>query len=109
MERDPRQRSRRRARAQRMKAVGEKKRENGNETGDEEVAVREKPPRPIHRQRKICEPLYEEDIIDGFAIASFKSYNDLEVSYFAVLSAVDMFLSICPLHCYPICVAFILL
>ncbi|XP_043195497.1 basic proline-rich protein-like [Amphibalanus amphitrite] len=61
-----------------MKAVGEKKCENGNETGDDEVGVLEKPQRPIHRRRKLREPLYEEDIIDGFAIASFKTYSDLE-------------------------------
>ena len=82
MERDVRRRNRRRARAQRMKAVGEKKCENGNETGDEEVSLHEKPPRPIHRRRKMREPLYEEDIIDGFAIASFKTYGDLEVGLF---------------------------
>lgn len=80
MERDVRQRNRRRARAQRMKAVGEKKQENGNETGDDEHVVHTKPPRPTHRRRKTREPLYEEDIIEGFAIASFKTYSDLEVS-----------------------------
>ncbi|KAF0291794.1 hypothetical protein FJT64_010128 [Amphibalanus amphitrite] len=78
MEKDVRQRNRRRARAQRMKAVGEKKCENGNETGDDELGVLEKPQRRIHRRRKLREPLYEEDIIDGFAIASFKTYSDLE-------------------------------
>lgn len=30
---------------------------------------------------KPSEPLYEEDVIDGFAIVSFTSYEDLEVGY----------------------------
>lgn len=29
---------------------------------------------------KLAEPLYEEDVIDGFAIISFSTYEDLEVS-----------------------------
>ncbi len=28
---------------------------------------------------KLAEPLYEEDVIDGFAIISFSTYEDLEV------------------------------
>lgn len=28
---------------------------------------------------KLCDPLYDEDIIDGFAILSFATYEDLEV------------------------------
>ncbi|KAA0202790.1 hypothetical protein HAZT_HAZT006035 [Hyalella azteca] len=37
--------------------------------------VRSKPPRP---RKKNKEPLFEEDIIDGFAILAFKAYDDVE-------------------------------
>lgn len=45
--------------------------------------VREKPPRPPLRRKKPKEPspLLEEDIIDGFSILGFKTYEDLEVSF----------------------------
>ena len=32
--------------------------------------------------KQLTEPLYEEDVIDGFAIISFSSYDELEVIYF---------------------------
>lgn len=61
------------------------------DSGEEDVAaaggggaphVRDKPPRPPLRRKKPKEPspLLEEDIIDGFSILGFKSYEDLEVS-----------------------------
>lgn len=31
--------------------------------------------------KQLAEPLYEEDVIDGFAIISFSSYDELEVKY----------------------------
>lgn len=31
--------------------------------------------------KQAVEPLYEEDVIDGFAIVSFSSYDELEVSW----------------------------
>ena len=80
MDRD-RQRNRRRARAQKLKAVGVKDVDNGNETGDDVLEPR--PTRPI-RKRKLREPLFKEDIIDGFAIYSFRSYNDIEVRWFVL-------------------------
>ncbi|XP_043205052.1 collagen alpha-1(III) chain-like [Amphibalanus amphitrite] len=75
MDRD-RQRNRRRARAQKLKEVGVKDVDNGNETGDDILEPR--PARPPNRKRKLKEPLFEEDIIDGFAIYSFKAYSDIE-------------------------------
>ena len=38
-----------------------------------------RPPRPPNRKRKLKEPLFEEDIVDGFAIYSFKAHGDIEV------------------------------
>ncbi|KAF4527973.1 hypothetical protein B566_EDAN014965 [Ephemera danica] len=75
------QRNRRRERAQRMQAQRESKAASGQiagDSGEDESPVREKPPRPPNRRKKLKEPLYEEDIIDGFAILAFKSYEDLE-------------------------------
>lgn len=39
--------------------------------------VRTKPPRP---RKKNKEPLFEEDVVEGFAFLAFKNYEDLEVS-----------------------------
>lgn len=77
MDNELKQRNRRRKRAQRMQAIREKKPDN-NDSGEEEDTV--KPQRPPTRRRKSKEPLVEEDIIDGFAILGFKTYEDLEVS-----------------------------
>lgn len=79
------QRNRRRERAQRMQAQRESKAASGQkdiigDSGEDESPVREKPHRPPNRRKKLKEPVYEEDIIDGFAILAFKSYEDLEVS-----------------------------
>jgi hypothetical protein len=40
-----------------------------------------KPPRPPRKKVKevLKEPLYEEDIIEGFSFVGFKTYEDLEV------------------------------
>lgn len=75
-------RNKRRERAQRMLA---QKRDqavkNGADSGEDESPTREKPqrPPPPSRRKKAKEPVFEEDVIDGFAILSFKSYEDLEV------------------------------
>ena len=82
MDRD-RQRNRRRARAQKLRAVGVKDADNGNETGDD--AIEPRPPRPPNRKRKLKEPLFEEDIVDGFAIYSFKAHGDIEVRLWVTL------------------------
>nr|XP_024216842.1 autism susceptibility gene 2 protein isoform X3 [Halyomorpha halys] len=71
---DCRLRSRRRA----ARALAEKRRRGTTGVScDEESPTREraKPPR-----RKKKEPIYEEDVIDGFAILSFKNYEDIEIS-----------------------------
>lgn len=73
------QRNRRRERAQRMQAQRESKVKDGD-SGEDESPAREKPPRPPARRKKSKEPLAEEDIIDGFAIMAFRTYEDLEVS-----------------------------
>lgn len=73
------QRNRRRERAQRMQAQRESKVKDGD-SGEDESPAREKPPRPPARRKKSREPLGEEDIIDGFAIMAFRTYEDLEVS-----------------------------
>lgn len=49
------------------------------DSGDEDV-IPAKPPRPPNRRKKSKEPLCEEDIIDGFSILQFRTYEDLEVS-----------------------------
>lgn len=61
---------------------------------DEAPPVREKPQRPPpNRRKKSKEALVEEDIIDGFAILGFKSYDDLEVPYYSI--SVLSLLSVC--------------
>lgn len=53
-------------------------------SGDEDHPdlIKLKPPRPPRKKVKetLKEPLYEEDIIEGFSFAAFKTYEDLEVS-----------------------------
>ncbi|CAK1556331.1 unnamed protein product [Leptosia nina] len=73
------QRNRRRERAQRMQAQRESKAKDGD-SGEDESPAREKPPRPVARRKKSKEPLAEEDIIDGFAIMAFRTYEDLEAA-----------------------------
>lgn len=68
-------RNRRRERAERMHA----QREHGD-SAEDEALLGAKPPRPPLRRKKTKEAIYDEDIIDGFAILAFKSYEDLEVS-----------------------------
>lgn len=48
------------------------------DSGDEDV-IPAKPPRPPNRRKKSKEPLCEEDIIEGFSILQFRTYEDLEV------------------------------
>ena len=52
-------------------------------SGDEDHPdlIKLKPPRPPRKKVKetLKEPLYEEDIIEGFSFAAFKTYEDLEV------------------------------
>lgn len=87
------QRNRRRERAQRMQAERDKDVVDGgnaagvgepDDSADEDTVtppVREKPPQRRKKQQKDNSPLLEEDIIDGFAILAFKTYEDLEVSF----------------------------
>lgn len=86
MDNEVKQRNRRRKRAQRMQAQRHEKAKDGD-SGEDESPVREKPQRPPNRRKKSKEPLVEEDIVDGFAILGFKTYEDLEVS----VSSVSLF------------------
>jgi hypothetical protein len=58
-----------------------------NEDEDSETSYSEDNQKPLKTTKnkssssgpKLAEPLYEEDVIDGFAIISFSTYEDLEV------------------------------
>lgn len=79
------QKSKRRKRAQRMQAERGKEVVGGGEvdSGEEDYGSlkRDKSVRPpVRRKRnKDISPILEEDIIDGFALLAFKTYEDLEV------------------------------
>ena len=84
MEGEVRPRNRlRRERAQRMRRDRPnfaKERPNLDSGEDDEPLNKVRPPRPIPKKKRSKDPLYEEDIVDGFAIISFKSYDDLQVT-----------------------------
>ena len=70
---------RRRERAQKIRNAKEEEEEEDDDSCDEGIPlIRSKPPRP---RKKTKEPLFEEELIDGFSIFAFKSYDDLEVIY----------------------------
>jgi len=72
-------RSKRRERAQRMHA----KKHELDSGEEDELSSKEKaqrPPPPNRRKKKETAAMFDEDVVDGFAILSFKSYEDLEVS-----------------------------
>ncbi|XP_037566435.1 fibrosin-1-like protein [Dermacentor silvarum] len=72
-------RCRRRERAARMQKQAMRGGQSADE-GDESPGRSSKPPRPPNRKKRNKEPIFEEDVIDGFAILSFRTYEDLEVS-----------------------------
>lgn len=82
------QKSKRRKRAQRMQAERGKEVVGGGEvdSGEEDYGSlkRDKSVRPPARRKrnKDISPILEEEIIDGFAILAFKTYEDLEVCSF---------------------------
>lgn len=83
------QRNRRRERAARMQRQQKERQAKGGDEGGsgedgDESPARETPQRPPNRKKRNKEPMYEEDFIDGFAIISFKTYEDLEVSELCV-------------------------
>ncbi|MCL4153853.1 UNVERIFIED_CONTAM: hypothetical protein GTU68_051125 [Idotea baltica] len=68
---------RRRERALKMRAeISESAKASEDSCEEGMPIVRSKPPRPRKKNR---EPLFEEEVIDGFAILAFKSYEELEV------------------------------
>ena len=83
------QRNKRRERAQRMQAERDKDADGVGvgviadcDSADEDS---KKPIRPPQRRKKANtfkepSPILEEEVVDGFAILSFKTYEDLEVS-----------------------------
>jgi len=71
-------RSKRRERAQRLHA----KKHELDSGEEDELSAKEKaqrPPPPNRRKKKETVAMFDEDVVDGFAILSFKSYEDLEV------------------------------
>lgn len=88
------QRTKRRQRAQRMQADRDSKVDDvdGDVVGcAEDSADEDKKPlvsRPPQRRKKAQQqlfkeepsPILEEDVVDGFAILSFKTFEDMEVS-----------------------------
>lgn len=86
------QRNKRRERAQRMQAERDKDAVDGVGIADSADEDSKKPIRPPQRRKKANifkepSPILEEDVVDGFAILSFKTYEDLEVrnwSFFRV-------------------------
>lgn len=86
------QKSKRRKRAHRMQAERGKEVVGGGEvdSGEEdyESLKRDQTVRPpVRRKRnKDISPILEEDIIDGFAILAFKTYEDLEVFFVMFMS-----------------------
>ena len=42
----------------------------------------QRPPRPKKVQERLKDPLYEEDIVEGFSFCSFMSYEDLDVGFY---------------------------
>lgn len=54
-------------------------------SGDDDPPVTKEKPRSKPRKKKNNSNLAEEDIIDGFAIMSFKTFEDLEVSSYSFI------------------------
>ncbi|XP_018319057.1 autism susceptibility gene 2 protein isoform X2 [Agrilus planipennis] len=81
MDVEVKQRNRRRKRAQRMQRESKANSKHPADSGEEDsesAVLREKPQRPPARRKKSKEPIVEEDIIDGFSILAFRTYDDLE-------------------------------
>ena len=78
MEEKAKSNRRRRERALKMRAEISESAKASEDSCEESVPrVRTKPPRP---RKKNKEPLFEEDVVEGFAFFAFKKYEDLEVS-----------------------------
>lgn len=81
MEEKPKSNRRRRERALKMRAEISESAKASEDSCEESVPrVRTKPPRP---RKKNKDPLFEEDVVEGFAFLAFKSYEDLEVRVLA--------------------------
>lgn len=87
------QRNKRRERAQRMQAERDKDADGVGIDGDS-ADEDSKPIRPPQRRKKANlfkepSPILEEDVVDGFAILSFKTYEDLEVRKRKIITSVS--------------------
>lgn len=71
-------RCRRRERAARMQKQALRCGQSADEGDESPGRSPAKPPRPPNRKKRNKEPVFEEDVIDGFAILSFRTYEDLE-------------------------------
>ncbi|KAL3195849.1 hypothetical protein MRX96_015729 [Rhipicephalus microplus] len=71
-------RCRRRERAARMQKQAMRGGQSADEADESPGRSASKPPRPPNRKKRNKEPIFEEDVIDGFAILSFRTYEDLE-------------------------------
>ncbi|XP_069982101.1 uncharacterized protein [Penaeus vannamei] len=84
MEEKAKSNRRRRERALKMRAEISESAKASEDSCEESVPrVRTKPPRP---RKKNKDPLFEEDVVEGFAFLAFKSYEDLEVSSCGILA-----------------------
>ncbi|KAG8184998.1 hypothetical protein JTE90_017024 [Oedothorax gibbosus] len=54
-----------------------------SENDEDAPLVRQK--RPPTRKKRIKEPVFQEDIVDGFAFLCFKTYEDLQDKTFVLL------------------------
>ncbi|KAH7956664.1 hypothetical protein HPB52_011563 [Rhipicephalus sanguineus] len=71
-------RCRRRERAARMQKQAMRGGQSADEADESPGRSASKPPRPPNRKKRNKEPVFEEDVIDGFAILSFRTYEELE-------------------------------
>lgn len=94
------QRNKRRERAQRMQAERDKDADGVGIVDGDSADEDSKPIRPPQRRKKANlfkepSPILEEDVVDGFAILSFKTYEDLEVRKRKMTTSVSITVSEC--------------
>lgn len=77
---DLKQRNRRRKRAKRMQQQAAQRQLGDGDSAEEDVRRDAKSLRPPLRRKKVKEALVEEDIVDGFSLLGFRTYEDLEAS-----------------------------
>jgi hypothetical protein len=87
------QRNKRRERAQRMQAERDKDADgvgiDGDSADEDSKPIRQPQRRKKANLFKEPSPILEEDVVDGFAILSFKTYEDLEVRKRKIITSVS--------------------